>query len=133
MNLKRAQLIAKIIAILILISVLRSWKMILLPLSLFQSFSWLTLLTVAMNFPAWLLCLFGSIGILLNKKWGYYTLYCATLFSIFACISYIPFIIYILPKSIIGVMVLSSVNVVITLILVWLQLIIFHKKIMKTV
>lgn len=87
------KIVTKVLAICVIISTILCWKLIYLPINLMKHYSSTILLNCLIGFPAFPLCLTGGIGILLQKRWGYYCIYIALIFSILgSCIPYIPFV-----------------------------------------
>lgn len=124
---KTARIIAKIIAGSILISTLLNWQFGACFLSLF--FAPLTrsnVMTVVYCFPVFVLCLVGSVALLLSSRWGYYFIYASLLFLVFGVgIPFIPLLFYITrplcdmnPFVICGV-VLTVTNLIISGLLIW--------------
>jgi hypothetical protein len=127
MNNKNATFLAKIIAGSILISTLMNWQMGACCLSLF--FAPLTrsnVMTVVYSCPVFVLCLVGSIALLLSRRWGYYFIYASLLFLAFGVgIEFIPFLFYLtrplcdMNPFVMSTVVLVVANLLITGVLIW--------------
>lgn len=93
MKKEHAKRVSQIFGVLILISTLLAWKFGASPRSLLHSMSGATLFMVGSMFPLWCFCLWGSIGLLQGRSYGFYCMAVALVLSVVgSTYSFIPFV-----------------------------------------
>jgi hypothetical protein len=128
---KTAIFIAKIIAGSILISTLLNWRLGAVAASLiYAPWTQMNVMTVVYCAPVFVLCLVGSVALLLGRRWGYYCIYASSLFLVFGMgIEFIPFLFCItrplcdMNPFVMSTIVLVVANLLITGVLIWTHVI----------